>query len=245
MDKNVYATKVGTLLPYEIVELKTKMINPDSGQDIIYQENKVDNLKLISKTMNRILIKPGETFSFCYLADKAERYGKYKDGLVLVNGVIVPRKGGGVCHISNLLYYLFLHTPLTIAERHGHDVRAFPEPDSAEPIGVDATINSGWLDLKVRNDTENVYQIYIEFDETYMTGKILSNVSQDQVASIKNGKVKLVKRNEKIYEQAEVIKVLKDKTTKEVVSEEKLYDEVVQITYALPKEVKIEEENER
>ena len=242
LSKTPYARHIGERLPFTVAKSKTTMINPDSGQDIIYQENKVDNLKLISKTMNRILIKPGETFSFCYLAEYAKKYGKYKDGLVLLNGVIDPRKGGGVCHISNLLYYLFLHTPLTIVERHGHDIKSFPDPDSNEPFGIDATINSGWLDLKVRNDTPNIYQICIDFDTTYMYGKILCDREAKTFSTIKNGNIKYVRQDGNIYEIAEVIKVEQDKTTKEKISETKLYDEKVRITYDLPKNIKIEEE---
>ena len=103
-DSNRYATEKGELLTYEVCDDKTIMINENSGQDIIYQVNKVDNLKIISKTMNHILIRPGETFSFCYLAQHAKKYGKYKDGLVLVNNKIIPQKGGGICHLINLLY---------------------------------------------------------------------------------------------------------------------------------------------
>ncbi len=244
LDKATYSTKVGELLPFVVASSSTCMINQNSGQDIIYQENKVNNLKLISKTMNRLLIKPGETFSFCYLAENAHKYGKYKDGLVLVNGAIVPRKGGGICHISNLLYYLFLLTPLTIVERHGHDIKSFPDPDPNEPIGIDATINSGWLDLKIRNDTKETYQIFIDFDETHMIGKILSNKETNTSASIKNGQVKYCKKNNKIYEIAEVIKVLKDKKTNEIISETKLYDEKIEIAYTLPKNIIIIEEKE-
>ena len=47
-----------------------------------------------------------------------------------------------------------LHTPLTLTERHGHQVKDFPEPPSDAPLGVDATVAEGWLDLRVRNDTE-------------------------------------------------------------------------------------------
>lgn len=89
-DKNTYSKKVSNLLPYEVCNSKTLMINENSGHDIIYQKNKVDNLKIISRTMNQVLIQPGETFSFCYLSRKSKKYGKLKDGLILVDNKIVP-----------------------------------------------------------------------------------------------------------------------------------------------------------
>lgn len=241
LDKNKYAKTVGDFLPYEIAKEKTFMINEESGYDIIYQKNKVDNLKITSMTMNKILIYPNETFSFCYLSKNSKKYGKYKEGLVLIDGHIVPRIGGGICHLSNLLYYTFLHTPLTIVERHGHKIKSFPNPDKNSLDGVDATISSGWLDLKVRNDTNNIYQIVIDFDDNYMYAKILSDNNLNKKISIINDNFKYIKKNNKIYESVEVIKIIKDKKSNKEIKRQKLYDEVIEVGYELPKDVKVEE----
>ena len=151
-DGNKYSKNIGENLKYEICKSKTLMINENSGHDIIYQKNKVENLKIANQTMNHILIYPNETFSFYYLVRNSRKYGSYKDGLILVDGKIVAKKGGGICHLSNLLYYLFLMSPLTVVERHGHKIKSFPNPDKSSLEGIDATISSGWLDLKVKNE---------------------------------------------------------------------------------------------
>ena len=44
-DKNIYAKKKGDLLTNVVVCEKTKMINAESGYALVYQENKVENLK--------------------------------------------------------------------------------------------------------------------------------------------------------------------------------------------------------
>lgn len=240
-DGNKYSKNFGEKLKYEVCKTKTLMINENSGHDIIYQKNKVENLKIASKTMNHILIYPNETFSFCYLVRNSKKYGKYKDGLILVDGKIVAKKGGGLCHLSNLLHYLFLMSPLTVTERHGHKVKSFPNPDKSSLEGIDATISSGWLDLKVKNETNNIYQIDISFDEDYMYGKILSNSESNVDYKIVNGNLKYVKENENIYECVEVIRVEIDKKTRKEIRKEKLYDEKVLIEYELPSDVKVEE----
>ena len=220
-DGNKYSKSFGEKLKYEVCKTKTLMINENSGYDIIYQKNKVENLKIASKTMNHILIYPNETFSFCYLVRNSKKYGKYKDGLILVDGKIVAKKGGGLCHLSNLLHYLFLMSPLTVTERHGHKVKSFPNPDKSSLEGIDATISSGWLDLKVKNETNNIYQIDISFDEEYMYGKILSNSESNVDYKIVNGNLKYVKENENIYECVEVIRVEIDKKTRKEIRKEK------------------------
>ena len=240
-DGNKYSKNFGEKLKYEVCKTKTLMINENSGHDIIYQKNKVENLKIASKTMNHILIYPNETFSFCYLVRNSKKYGKYKDGLILVDGKIVAKKGGGLCHLSNLLHYLFLMSPLTVTERHGHKVKSFPNPDKSSLEGIDATISSGWLDLKVKNETNNIYQIDISFDEDYMYGKILSNSESNVDYKIVNGNLKYVKENENIYECVEVIRVEIDKKTRKEIRKEKLYDEKVLIEYELSSDVKVEE----
>lgn len=238
-DGNKYAKKRGDLLPYEVCNSKTVMVNENSGYDIIYQENKVDNLKIASKTVNRVLIYPGETLSLCRLLRKSYKYGAYKEGLVLIDNKIVVQKGGGLCHLSNLLYYLFLMSPLTVIERHGHRVKSLPNPDKESLDGIDATINSGWLDLKVRNDTEDVYQIVIDFDDKYMYGKILTSASLQVNYKIINGNLEYFRKDDKVFERVSVVRVISDRKTNEVITEEKLYDEVVLVTYDIPSEIEI------
>lgn len=243
LDKNKYAQEIGEKLPFLVANEKSVMINEESGYDLIYQKNKVDNLKIASCTMNKILIYPGEVFSFCYLLNKSKKYGKYKEGLILINGKICPKVGGGICHLSNLLYYTFLHTPLTVIERHGHKIKSFPNPDKDSLEGVDATISSGWLDLKLRNDTMNVYQIVIEFDDEYMYVKILSDKKCDREVAIINDNFKYVRKGEKIFESTEVIRIIKDKVSKKELRREKLYDEVVEVGYELANNIKIWEDD--
>ncbi len=213
-DGNKYSKTFGDELPYEVCRAKTLMINENSGYDIIFQKNKVENLKIASKTMNHILIYPQETFSFCYLLKNSKKYGKYKEGLTLVDDKIVAQKGGGLCHLSNLLHYIFLMSPLTVIERHPHKVKSFKDSDESSIQGIDATISSGWLDLKVKNETNNIYQIDISFDDEYMYGKILSDKELGVYYEIVNEKLKYIKQNGKIYECVSVIRKEIDKDTK-------------------------------
>ena len=132
-------------------------------------------------------------------------------------------------------------SPLTIVERHGHQSKSFPNPDKDSLEGIDATIYSGWLDLKVRNDTDVTFQIDIDFDDTYIIGRILSDEEVKEKGIILNENFKYVRKNEKIYEKVSVIKVLQDENNNEI-ERKKLYDEMVEITYLLPDNIKIEEE---
>ena len=129
IDGNKYAkNKSGALLPNTVFETSSLMLNENSGFDMKYQINKVHNLKLAARTINKVIIEPNETFSFWQLVRWADRYEKYKDGLNLVDGKIVGSYGGGLCQLSNMLFWLFLHTPLI------KEIQIYPNEESEQPL---------------------------------------------------------------------------------------------------------------
>lgn len=200
-DKNKYAKKISDcLLPHTVFEASSLMLNENSGFDMKYQINKVHNLKLAAKTVNQVVIMPGETFSFWQLVRWADRHEKYKDGLNFVDGKIVGSYGGGLCQLSNLLFWLFLHTPLCIAERHGHSVLSIPAAEDDLPCGIDATVNEGWLDLKLYNGSDNTFQVEISFDDQYMRGRILSQNPVEREYKVFNPSVSYARQNGKTYQ---------------------------------------------
>lgn len=238
-DRNVYADKISeSLFPNVVFETSALMVNENSGFDIQFQYNKVHNLQLAAKTMDKLVIAPNETFSFFWLTRHADRYTLYKDGLNLVNGKIVGSYGGGLCQLSNMLFWLFLHTPMTIVERHGHAAESFPSTTEDLPCGTDATVSEGWLDLKVRNDTDNTFQIAIHFDDNYMYGEILSQRPVNTEYTVFNSSVSYIKRNEKIYQVSVVCREETDQETGEHTQRE-LYTNQCEIAYSLPDNIEV------
>lgn len=238
-DSNRYSRNVSEdTLEFKVFSTKSKMINTKSGFDIQYQINKVDNLRLVAKTIHKIVIEPNETFSFWMLARKAEKYGRYKDGLAVVNDEVINVKGGGLCQISNLLFWLFLHTPLTIVERHPHSAETLPHVGGEIPEGVDATIAEGWKDLKVRNDTKERFQILIEFDEEYIYGSVLSDTYQDIFYRIKSENLKYTRENNKVYRYNEIYKLWYN-STNNLIRKELVLQNKYEIRYDVESELGI------
>ncbi len=65
IDGNKYAkNKFEALLPNTVFETSSLMLNENSGFDMKYQINKVHNLKLAARIINKVIIEPNETFSF-------------------------------------------------------------------------------------------------------------------------------------------------------------------------------------
>ena len=240
LDRNHYSSKLPeTLLPYQIFETSCPMYNHKTGFGMVYQENKVFNLKLAAKTLNKLIICPGETFSFWKSVRYADKDVPYKEGLVSVDGRLQTLPGGGLCQMSNLLFWLFLHTPLTIVERHGHRVKEFPDPPGDVPIGVDATVSEGWLDLKARNDTNYTFQIVITFDQKNIAGCILADTMPVEKFRIRNAKPLYYQKNAKTYEEADIIQDIITPIDNKCVSSKVLYRNRCEIRYQLPDDMDI------
>lgn len=220
-------------LPHAVFQSGIPMVNTRTGMDPVYQENKIFNLKLAARSLDLLLIRPGETFSFFLATRGADRKTPYREGLTERYGVLTTERGGGLCMLSNLLFWLFLHTPLTVVERHGHEKKDFPEPPSDAPLGVDATVSDGWLDLRVRNDTAQTFQLTLFFDDVRIYGCIRSDTPQPQPPEIINGPVSYVREDGAVYEEVDVIRKRVDPNTGEA-EKTLLYRNRCRIGYELP-----------
>lgn len=140
------------------------------------QHNKVENLKIASSKIDGIVIRPGDTFSYCKSIGKPTKLKGYKKGMNLYYGRFKAETGGGLCQLSNLIYWMALHTPLTVIERHRHSFDVFPDSNRTQPFGSGATCVYNYRDLQISNDTNETYQINIKIEDDYLIGEIRSDV---------------------------------------------------------------------
>lgn len=141
------------------------------GEEMQWQENKVVNLKLAVAKLHGVVIYPGETFSYWRLIGKPSRSKGYKEGMVLFLGRIGGDIGGGLCQLSNLIFWMTLHTPLTVVERYRHSHDVFPDSNRTQPFGSGATCAYPHRDLMIRNDTDQPFQLCLWVSETHLEGQ--------------------------------------------------------------------------
>lgn len=116
--------------------------------------DRTHNIKIATNSASNILVKPGEIFSIDKtVGPRLAKYG-FKEANVIINNELVPGIGGGVCQVSSTLYNAALLSNLKIIERKSHSLTL-----SYIPMGRDATISEGYIDLKFQNTTP--YPIYI------------------------------------------------------------------------------------
>ena len=159
------------LLPNIAFEHKTPLLRKLKDVDMWLQYNKVENLNLAVKRLNGIVIRPGETFSYWRLIGRPTKRKGYKEGMVLYYGSFKSGIGGGLCQLSNLIYWMTLHTPLKVVERYRHSYDVFPDINRTQPFGSGATCVYNYRDLQIYNDTNEDYQLHIDLDEEYLHGE--------------------------------------------------------------------------
>lgn len=150
---------------------RTPLLRKLRDVDMELQYNKVTNLKLAAAKVDGVTVYPGQTFSFWYLVGKTSAKKGYKEGMILKNGTVQRGIGGGMCQMTNLIYWMTLHTPLTVTERYRHGYDVFPDSGRTQPFASGATCFYPHLDLMIRNDTDRPYQLRIEVGEEYLIGQ--------------------------------------------------------------------------
>lgn len=165
-------TRILKPLTYPCFSHQTILLRKLKDVDMWMQENKITNLKIACEKLNGIVIKPGEIFSYWKLVGKPTKQKGYLEGMVLQNGTFKAGRGGGLCQLSNLIFWMSLHTPLTVIERHRHGYDVFPDSNRTQPFGSGATCFYPHGDLMIRNDTEDTYQLVLRVGKDNLEGEM-------------------------------------------------------------------------
>ena len=169
--KKYASQKEGLLLPHVVFTHKTPLLRQLKNVDMWLQHNKVKNLQIAFQKLNGVILKPGETFSYWRLIGKPTRRKGYVEGMVLFYGKVMAGVGGGLCQLSNLIYWMTLHTPLTVTERYRHSYDVFPDANREQPFGSGATCAYNYLDLQIKNETNQTYQLIVYLTDTHLVGE--------------------------------------------------------------------------
>jgi len=164
-------TKPNQPLQFAIYHHKTPLLRELRNVDMWLQHNKIKNLRIATKRLNGIILNPGETLSFWKAVGKPSKIKGYVEGMVLYNGTFRPEVGGGLCQLSNLIYWMTLHTPLTVTERWRHSYDVFPDSKRTQPFGSGATVAYNYIDLQITNNTSEIYQFNVWVGDKYLHGQ--------------------------------------------------------------------------
>ncbi len=155
-------------VPTQVTEAQIKLDDIKADTQLIsswtssYKEHaghgRAWNVSRMSSFINASAINPGDTWSANESAgprtDKTAKTIGWKKAAGLENGGTTQQVGGGVCQLGSTTYNAAIRANLTIAEMWHHSV-----PSDYISKGLDATLNTGAQDLKLKND--NTMPVYI------------------------------------------------------------------------------------
>lgn len=125
---------------------------------------RIHNVELAASRINGVLIAPGETLSFVNAIGDISAATGYQSAYIIKDGRTVLGDGGGVCQVSTTLFRAALDAGLPIPERHAHAYRVHYYEEAGYKAGIDATVFSPSVDLKITNDTPNHILIQTKTD---------------------------------------------------------------------------------
>ena len=198
------------------------------------QEKKIVNLKQATQKINGIVIEPNHVFSFWKIIGKPKYKNGYVDGMLLSNGKVTKGVGGGLCQLSNFLYWIFLHAPVKTIERYHHSIDVFPDSGRTLPFGSGATILYNFVDLKVKNISAYPLQLKIWLTDNHLKGQILSPKQLSEKIHIVEKNHFFIKRQKKYFRYNEIYKETKVKGKVEKI--EKVTTNFAPVMYKVTKE---------
>ncbi len=116
------------------------------------------NITLACNSLNGIIVKAGETFSFCNTLGPATPEDGYKKADTFDSeGNTIQAYGGGKCQVSTTLYNAVLNASgLTVVERHEHSGPVYYVPE-----GMDACVSYGSCDFQFANNNDFDIKLYV------------------------------------------------------------------------------------
>jgi len=144
-----------------------------------YQSSRNTNIRLASAALNGSVLMPGDRLSFNTTVGRRTAQGGYKVAPVLKNGKHDTGIGGGICQVSTTLYNASLLADLKIVTRNNHSI-----PSVYVPVGRDATVDYGSLDLVIENSQKDPIAISSSYANGQITFRILGVKDPGRVVKI-------------------------------------------------------------
>jgi vancomycin resistance protein VanW len=220
-----------TPLPVRLFKHKSLLMRQLGDTDMWMQHNKVTNLRIAAACTDGLVLRPGETFSFCRTVGKATARRGFVDGMLLSNGQAMSGVGGGICQLANLLYWMVMHSPLTVVERSEHGFDPFPDNNRVIPWGSGAAIYYNYVDLVFRNDTDSTFQFVTRVGERYLEGELRADVEQAHSYSVHARDEQFFVHEGQHFRRNEIWRTVIDRRTGDHLREERLKRNLALVTY--------------
>lgn len=144
-------------------------------------ESKKHNLREAAKRINKLVVKPGEVFSFWHAVGNPNDESRFMAGRTIHNGVVKLDLGGGLCQASGIIHHAVILAGLKVLERINHSVDLYTEETRFAPIGTDATVFFGFKDFRFLNNSDAALKLELIVEDEFLRFKLHSEKPIDEV----------------------------------------------------------------
>ncbi|MCR4425831.1 MAG: VanW family protein [Firmicutes bacterium] len=141
--------------------------------------NRTQNIRLGAKILDGVVLAPGEILSFNDVVGPRTPERGFLEADVIFNAELVPGIGGGICQVSTTLYNAALLANMQAVSRVNHSL-----PSTYVPLGRDATVSYGTIDLKIKNTTPHHVLLRASVNDDTLTFKVYGDLPEDLSVSI-------------------------------------------------------------
>jgi len=179
-----YSFKVEVTMPKKTAEDLKEMLFRDvlgsfSSNFATSTEARAHNVRLTAQRVDGYILMPGDVFSYDKTVGRRTAENGYREAGVYIGNKVESGIGGGICQTSSTLYSAALYANLEIVSRTSHSL-----PVSYVPAGQDATIAEGYIDLKIKNNTEYPIRFEAKANGRTLNCRILGVKVPDQTVEL-------------------------------------------------------------
>jgi vancomycin resistance protein YoaR len=121
------------------------------------------NIRTAGRYLDGAVILPGEVLSFNEQVGRRIHGRGFVDAPVIVNDEMELDVGGGVCQVATTLHAAAVYGNLEVVRRRSHS-----RPSGYAPLGLDATVIDGKVDLRLRNPYDEPLLVHVSFPAPYL-----------------------------------------------------------------------------
>jgi vancomycin resistance protein YoaR len=140
---------------------------------------RVNNIRLGAQQLDNKMLAPGEVMSFNDVVGPRIPERGFMEADIIFDSQLVPGIGGGICQVSTTLYNAAILGLLEPVARVNHSL-----PISYVPMGRDATVSYGTIDLKLKNASSSHILIRSYVGRDSITFKVFGDMPDNMGVSI-------------------------------------------------------------
>ncbi len=136
--------------------------------------NRNSNIDLVCKTIDGLVLQPGEYFNFNEFIGQRTAAKGYKEAPGIYGGALRQELGGGICQTTGTLFHSVMMADLQVDERHPHTW-----PSDYVEKGTDATVTWDGKNFQFTNNTDYPIAIHSYYKDRHITMEIYGRPVDD------------------------------------------------------------------